>query len=540
MHPAPQLAADYYLDNFKKLTEHALTWYADILTPNELSWIERFSVLPKQSQCLLVRLYSRRGSWFRSDKLEYTEIPQLKDALTQLQQQNFIELNGLISEQDLAASLLTKPEVLECFPQLDRKAPKHQLVASLTDTPFTRFESLNFDCIELLNSELISVLLTLFFANTHQDLSQFVLDDLGLHQFEQYPLSKERRFFTSRDEIDQLLTLSQLSKAYWLCNQKDKANIDALLEALSQVLPAVSEHSYIARKQFKLINDLARDLERFNDFPLAIEWFEKSPLPPSRERQARIYDKLNDNDGFSRIVHNMLASPENESELEVAIKLEQRLLRKQGQKVPRAKKPKTKEHHLLLDLTQQRVELAAMEHFIKAGYQAFYGENVLLNGLFGLAFWDVVFADVEGAFINAYQHRPLDLYHSDFSQKRKVMFEKAFKRLTQNGFEHMMQTYRDKFGLANPFVHWNGLSQELLDQACKHIPIDTLLALFKIMMSDLKLYRNGMPDLIVFKDGGFEWIEVKGPGDKLQDNQWRWIKQFKRLGIPFSVCWVNQ
>jgi hypothetical protein len=49
-----------------------------------------------------------------------------------------------------------------------------------------------------------------------------------------------------------------------------------------------------------------------------------------------------------------------------------------------------------------------------------------------------------------------------------------------------------------------------------------------------------MPDLIAFKDEGFHWIEVKGPGDKLQDNQWRWIKEFERLSVPFSVCYVNQ
>ncbi|MCZ8499599.1 hypothetical protein O9929_23700 [Vibrio lentus] len=26
----------------------------------------------------------------------------------------------------------------------------------------------------------------------------------------------------------------------------------------------------------------------------------------------------------------------------------------------------------------------------------------------------------------------------------------------------------------------------------------------------------------------------------MQDNQWRWIKEFERLSVPFSVCYVNQ
>ncbi|MCW0469987.1 VRR-NUC domain-containing protein [Vibrio chagasii] len=30
-------------------------------------------------------------------------------------------------------------------------------------------------------------------------------------------------------------------------------------------------------------------------------------------------------------------------------------------------------------------------------------------------------------------------------------------------------------------------------------------------------------------------MKSKGHGDKLQDNQWRWIKEFERLSVPFSV-----
>lgn len=66
-----------------------------------------------------------------------------------------------------------------------------------------------------------------------------------------------------------------------------------------------------------------------------------------------------------------------------------------------------------------------------------------------------------------------------------------------------------------------------------------LVDLFSVQLRDLKLYRNGMPDLIAFKGDQFEWIEVKGPGDKLQDNQWRWNKEFNRLKVPFSVCYVT-
>lgn len=34
-------------------------------------------------------------------------------------------------------------------------------------------------------------------------------------------------------------------------------------------------------------------------------------------------------------------------------------------------------------------------------------------------------------------------------------------------------------------------------------------------------------------------IEVKGPGDRLQDNQKRWLAFFAEQDIPVCVCYVS-
>ncbi|HCH6350973.1 TPA: VRR-NUC domain-containing protein, partial [Vibrio parahaemolyticus] len=106
-----ELAPDYYLENFFKLTHHALTWYSDLLTEEEHTWLCSFNSLNKHAQCLLVRLYSRKGCWFRSDKLNYQEIPFIDAALAELGEQDFISLSPPLSHQELAANLLTKPEI---------------------------------------------------------------------------------------------------------------------------------------------------------------------------------------------------------------------------------------------------------------------------------------------------------------------------------------------------------------------------------------------------------------------------------------------
>ncbi|WP_059018874.1 VRR-NUC domain-containing protein [Vibrio coralliirubri] len=540
-----QLSPTYYLDNFNRLVEHAQTLYPDLLSDDECRWLSAYKRLSVSSQCLMVRLLSRKGRWFRSDKLNYVEIPDLKTALQDLRSSGFIVLSHpeeqhdlVISEVEIGLHLLTKPELLSVFPALKshRTAKKDELLLRLYQQPFDQFQSLTFDCIYVVEAQVIDVLLLLFFANTYQDLSQFVLSDLGLNTFKNYPLSKQRRFFTSREQLNQLIQMRDIQRLYSEGDRKDGEFLELLLNSI----PEESEHRSIARKRSRLINDIARDLERLNLNDQAIFWFRQSTLPPSRERLARIYDKQGTLDLMCDIVTQMKDDPSDVSELEVAIKLEDRLLRKQGHKVSRTIKPNCKEIKLELDLSQTRVELAVKQHFENQGWDVYFSENSFLCGLFGLAFWDVIFADVEGAFINRYQHRPLDLYHSDFVDKRAKQVEAVFQTISKHGLNHLLDTYDEKQGIANPFVHWNHFSKALIEHSLASIPNALVIDLFKVILSDLKLFRTGMPDLIAFKGDEFHWIEVKGPGDKLQDNQWRWIKEFERLSVSFSVCYVNR
>ena len=47
------------------------------------------------------------------------------------------------------------------------------------------------------------------------------------------------------------------------------------------------------------------------------------------------------------------------------------------------------------------------------------------------------------------------------------------------------------------------------------------------------------PDLIVLGEDSVEFIEVKGPGDRLQDHQIRWLCELNDAGIPSSVLTVT-
>jgi hypothetical protein len=420
------------------------------------------------------------------------------------------------------------------WPFLAKQRKKEALLSELEQCTSLENISWPFDVIVVTNDSILNVFSTLFFANGYQDFSQFVLEDLGINQFESYPLGSNNRFFRSREDLEHLIKINTINSELDDYDLKDMSTLNTLVANL----PNASSHQYIERRRARLINTLARSYERLDNYDKAIELFSLSKLAPSRERRARMFEKQNKDDLAWAMVNDMLEAPQDVAEYEVAHNLQRRLRRKKGERIARTSFC-CPERHLCLDLSQQRVEHAVLEHFHSQGWSTFYSENHFLNTLFGLTFWDIIFAPVTGAFINGYQSHPLDLFHSSFYSLRKEMIDERLKEVELDGISRFMERSESKFGLSNAFVYWPALSPEWLLLAQKHFDGPLLCALFKVMLRDLKLFRSGMPDLIAFKDDQVLWCEVKGPGDKLQDNQKRWMSEFSRLGIHYETCYVT-
>ncbi len=68
-----------------------------------------------------------------------------------------------------------------------------------------------------------------------------------------------------------------------------------------------------------------------------------------------------------------------------------------------------------------------------------------------------------------------------------------------------------------------------------------MLAIWERMLFDPGENRRGFPDLIALgaAPGDYCLIEVKGPGDALQDSQKRWLRFFQAQHIPAQVAWVE-
>jgi hypothetical protein len=188
------------------------------------------------------------------------------------------------------------------------------------------------------------------------------------------------------------------------------------------------------------------------------------------------------------------------------------------------------------------VELVVSEHLTTPQAPVLYVENTLFNSLFGLLCWDAIFAPIPGAFFHAFHSAPADLLDADFQQRRAALFSACFARLDNGDYRAaILNTFERKSGIQSPFVAWGLLTRELLELALDCLPTLHLRRCFERLLGDLRSNRSGLPDLIQFwpEQRRYRLIEVKGPGDRLQDNQLRWLNFCVEQDIPVCVCKVT-
>lgn len=145
-----------------------------------------------------------------------------------------------------------------------------------------------FDVISVLGSDCLKTFLLLYFGNTHQDLAQFVVSDLGIQKFENYAIDRTFRLFQTGDNIDNWLLLAKINERRREAEeQKDRKSIIALADKI----PAAFTWPLLETKRMRLINHIARDMEREKLDEEALNLYRQSNIAPSRERQVRLLMK---------------------------------------------------------------------------------------------------------------------------------------------------------------------------------------------------------------------------------------------------------
>jgi hypothetical protein len=535
----------YYLNNFERVIASLDARYAPLWSAQERHFIGDFATLPRASRALLVRMVIRKGELFRDSRLRYAEIGPTCAAVAPLIERGWVERQSSLEIDELAHSF-TKPQLLDHFalPGVGRNLGKAQLIGALRaqhphPVSLQTWQRVSGDCIYRLRvAALCDQLRLMFFGNFHQDWSEFVLADLGLMSYEKIQDSLQSAAFASRRQLDALLRLDQCRRL--LDAETEPALIDA------QMPPPIEDCDWIEELRQRLLFQIARAHERRGDRASALRGYAHCRHRGARMRAVRIHERAGQWATAHELCRAAHDAPESALESQEVRRVLPRLNRKLGVREPPPPP----------DLPSFELEYRAMsapmsvEHYVREqlileggrATSVHYVENSLVLSLFGLLCWQAIFEPIPGAFFHDYQHGPADLSSARFVERRRGSFAECFARLDTDEYQTAIRRcFADKAGIQSPFVSWASLSRSLLDLALACFPPAHLRLWFEWIVADLQDNRAGFPDLVQFWPGQrrYRLVEVKGPGDRLQDNQRRLLEFCVAWQMPVAVCYVR-
>ncbi|CAG9295399.1 VRR-NUC domain-containing protein [Celerinatantimonas diazotrophica] len=532
-----ELPADYYLTNFWRLVEGVVERYNDLLTEQELQLLATLRSLSLDAQKLYVRMLCRKGELFRSDKFNYPEIANIPSAIDQLSEHSLIQCTQP-QDWEILGQLLTASELKTQLKKCPEKPKltglkKADLIEQLAHQPIPRFK---FTIIQLLENHWLKLFDLLYFNNTRQSLTDFVLSDLQLVRYEHYRLDQQNRLYQSRAQIDQALQLSEIADEL----ETQPKNGDWSVGEYLQRIPANLDHPALLRRMVRLTEKLAREYERRAQLSEALALYRDIDSIFSREREVRILSGLAPSQALAKL-DAMLAAPANLSEQQFAQNFAYRLHKKLKQPVTEPENINYQRIDWPAPVIEHAPEASALVLLNAQGWQGVHCENALINGILALTIWPALFNDeIEGVFFHPFQAGPADLHARDFCDKRQPMLDDLLNQITSASWpEQVLKRYQQKQGFANPLFDWQALPKNLLEAALWHIPARIWQQLFRYQLFDLRLTRAGMPDLFIWNEHNYGWLEVKGPNDKLQNNQLLWLKQLMKLNQPVAVCYLG-
>jgi hypothetical protein len=285
-------------------------------------------------------------------------------------------------------------------------------------------------------------------------------------------------------------------------------------------------------------------LEKKKALDEALTIFRLTEESPSRERQVRILDKQKNREEAKALCELILAEPQNATEQFFAEdylnRLEAQLLKK------KSKKAVTLQLHNSESITiaatwKRQVEFGVIDYYQNRNMKAEFTENHLWRSLFGLLFWDIIFDTDSLAIHHPLQRSPSDLFKPTFFEKRKEKMEERLKMLEDEDATtvYMNRIFFEKFGLTNPLVEWYGGLFPLILTVLEKLSPEQITLITLEMAKNLRQNLRGFPDLFIWADGEYSFIEVKSPTDSLSNQQLFWLRFFESINVRSKVLRVE-
>jgi hypothetical protein len=537
----------YYLHNFQQVLASIASRYSDLLDEPELLFVSGFQQVPKASRALAVRMITRKPRLFLAENLQYAEIGAVPEAIAPLLTAGWVNPDPHLSIDDLFATF-TKARLLQLLrlprgtSQLTKAALLEQCRSRFTVpqsidgwSPGTALQIYRLDIAALCER-----LRLLYFGNFHQTWSEFVLADLGVRRFEQVS-DIAARPFSSR------LHWQKFEQIHG-CREMLHAEVTPQ-QVLAHVPSPIGDCEWLEACRQRLLFRIGQALERAADPQAALAVYDSISHPGAAVRAIRILESSEEPARTLQACDAALESCVLDEDRMLLGRARSRLRRRLAlAPLPKAATPELRAAalHMVLDQPAEpySVERVVGEHLMRqeSGSQVYYVENSLLNGLFGLLCWRALFAPIAGAFFHPFHREPADLDDAQFYARRRELFAACLAELDDGTYRRtIMDNYAMKYGIDNTFVTWPIISRRIAATALACIPAPHLKAWFELMARSFRANRCGFPDLIQLwpRQRRYRLIEVKAPGDRLQDNQRRVLSHCADFNMPVTVCKVQ-
>lgn len=604
-----------YQQNFCLIVEDVMDNHSHLFTSEEKNLIGSFSSLSGDAQRLLIRLYTRKGPWFRLSNISYKEILDLNVAVHALQ------MTGYLCSLSLGVQSLKYDDMKEVLDVLTvselqnisnqglfkngiRHVRKQELIENILSASRSRLcvlQKIVFEhvgtCVKITSTveAILWRIQRLFFLNGEQDLSAFLLVDIGLIKFPEYTCIVSKPIFSCRSNLlgyEEAIEVAQI-----MDESIEESNMEMTVRCVG-----VSSDSMLANFSKEIQYSVPGTQPDF--FSCFSAWWVYSKVVSLGvsvfEREHRYHDAIR----LLRELLNIIMYDSrrgywtlrlsidlehlghfNES-LSIAEKgvddpwiragskmaLQKRVLRL-GKPPRRWKIPsyaetvmrKIKEISIRgrplkneigakslfygTDNELCGVEKLALQYYAEegGGWQGIHSESGIWMTIFGLLMWGVIFSDVPNVFRSKFQVAPLDLLTDDFYVVRKTAIESQLEKIHQGMAEEILITsWQLHEGTSCHGVSWDRFSLSDLRAAVSCIGSRCIASLCRHLAADYRSWSSGMPDLLLWRfhgndmEGGeAKLVEVKGPRDRLSEQQRAWILTLMDCGIDTEVCNVS-
>ncbi|KAI8011134.1 hypothetical protein LOK49_LG06G02225 [Camellia lanceoleosa] len=608
-HP-PSMAK--YQQNFSLLIQEVLRSYPHLFSYDERIFLETLTSLSDDSQRLFVPLYTRKGPWFRISNIFYPEISDCNQACKELSATGYIHSVGSISDlqdNDLkeVLNVLTVSELREILCKLKKKcnfgSRKQNFITSLLSSyadglcpglPNVVLEKTG-TCIQISSSaeSLIWRAERLFFLNGEQDLSAFLLVDLGIVKYPNYNCIISNQIFSSRND---LLAYEEAIEVAQIMDQPiDENNNESVLRCIELSGSRVSNSSsgatqsstseslvtcfscfsalWVYSKGVLLGVSFLECERRYNDAINLLKQLLINFMSDGRRgywtlRLSIDLEHLGCLNESLSVAEDGLLDPWVRAGSRTA--LQRRVLRLE--KPPRrwktpsfseSVKRKITEVHVQgrplncrtgmksrfygEDGEQCGVEQLAMQYYAGegGGWQGVHTESGIWLTIFGLLLWDIIFSDIPDVFRTRFQTAPLDLDTDGFYEARKSLLEPLLEKIYDGMVEEILITsWESHLGTACRGVNWDRHSLSELWAAVTCIGGPCLASICRHLAQGYRSWSSGMPDLLLWRfhgdySGEAKLVEVKGPRDRLSEQQRAWLLFLMDCGFNTEVCRVS-